>query len=79
MSTLTIQIPDYLQASAEEFAKRNELSLDQVVALALAAHASAWSMKGYMEERARRGDFAKFREMMEKHVPDVEPEPHDRL
>jgi hypothetical protein len=79
MSTLTVEIPEYIRRSAEEFAQRNDITLDQAVALALASHTSAWAMKGHMEERAKRGSFAKFRELMEKHVPDVEPEPHDRL
>lgn len=79
MSKVTIDIPEHIRMNAEEFARRNDITLDQTVALALASHAAAWNMKGYLEERAKRGRFTEFRELMEQHVPDVEPEAHDRL
>lgn len=78
MSTVTVQIPEHILQCAEEFATRNQISLDQTVALALASHASAWAMKGYMEERAKRGSYAKLQEVL-RRAPDVEPEEHDRL
>ena len=78
MSTMTIHIPDYLRERAEEFAARQQLSFDEVVSLALASHVSAWMTKGYMEERAKRGSYAKLQEILQR-APDVEPELHDRL
>ena len=78
MSTMTVEIPDYLRERAEEFAARQKISLDQVVSLALASHVSAWMTKGYMEERAQRGSYEKLQEVL-RRAPDVEPEAHDRL
>lgn len=58
--------------------KKEDLPLDQFVAIALSAQVSAWMAKEYLEERAKRGSWEKFQKILSK-VPDVEPEEHDRL
>ena len=78
MSEVVIKLPDYLYQRAEALAKQEKISLDELVSLALASHVSAWQTKGYMEERAKRGSWEKFKAVLEQ-VPDVEPAEWDRL
>ena len=78
MRTINSQIPDSLYQQVEQLARRENISLDQLVAVALSAQVSAWMTKDYLEERARRGSWEKAMEVL-KQVPDVEPDAHDAL
>jgi len=78
MTTLSAKIPNSLYKPVEELTKREDLPLDQFVAIALSAQVSAWMAKEYMEERAKRGSWEKVQKFLSK-VPDIEPEEHDRL
>ncbi len=78
MKTLTAQLPDALYRQVEKFAVKEQLSLDQVVTVALSAQISAWMTKDYLKERAARGSWEKFQEVLSK-VPDAEPEDYDKL
>ena len=78
MSELVVNVPEYLRKQAEAVAVREKMSMDELVTVALASHVSAWQTKGYMEERARRGTWEKFRAVLDR-APDVEPPDWDRL
>lgn len=78
MITLKSQIPDSLYQQVEQLALRENISMDQLVSIALSAQVSAWMTKDYLEERARRGSWEKAMKVLEQ-VPDVEPDEHDRL
>lgn len=78
MSRLDIQLPDSLYKSLQELAKRDGISLDQFVALAVAEKISALTTESYLGERANRGDRSKYEAVLAK-VPDIEPELVDRL
>jgi hypothetical protein len=52
--------------------------MNQFITLALAEKLSALAAEEYIQERAKRGDRAKFERAMAK-VADVEPEARDRL
>jgi 23S rRNA G2445 N2-methylase RlmL len=78
MAILKAQIPDSLYKQVEALATREEVTIDQLVAIALSAQVSAWMTKDYLEERAKRGSWEKFQEVLAK-VPDVEPEEDDKL
>lgn len=78
MKEIKAKIPDAIYKQASEFAARENLSLGQVFALALAHSLGAWTAESYIAERAKRGSREKFLEFMSQ-VPDVEPEEHDRL
>lgn len=78
MTEIQTKIPDAIYKQAAEFAEKENLSLEQVISLALAHSLGAWNAENYIAERARRGSREKFLEFMSK-VPDVEPEEHDRL
>jgi hypothetical protein len=78
MTTIEAQIPEAIYQQAAEFAARENMTLEQVVSLALAQALGAWSVQTAIRERARRGSREKFLEFMAQ-VPDVEPPDYDRL
>ena len=78
MSEIVIRLPDYLYQRAEALAKQEKISLDELVSLAVASHVSAWQAKGYMEERAKRGNWKKLKAALDR-APDVPAPEWDRL
>ena len=78
MTTLNAQIPDSLMKQMVELARQEETTVDQLVAIALAAQVSAWRATESIESRAKRADFAAFDRVMAK-VPKVPPIPGDEL
>lgn len=78
MTTINTQIPDFVFKQAQEFAQQQQISLDQLIALALSAQLSAWSSANYLEERAKGANLQEFKAILAQ-VPDVEPEEYDRL
>jgi hypothetical protein len=78
MSTVQVHLPDSLQKQLQTLAEREGVSLDQFVASAVAEKMAALLTESYLEERARRGDRAKYEAALAQ-VADVEPEPYDRL
>jgi hypothetical protein len=77
MSELTVKIPDYLRQKAEAVAGKEQMSLDQLVALALMSHLSGWLAQDEMAVRAKRGSWGKFQAVLDK-APDVEPAAYDK-
>ncbi|NET62598.1 MAG: hypothetical protein F6K47_42850 [Symploca sp. SIO2E6] len=75
---ITANIPHTLYQQIEALAKREDISIEQLVTIALSAQVSAWMTKDYIEEKAKQGSWEKFQEVLKK-VPDVEPEACDRL
>jgi 23S rRNA G2445 N2-methylase RlmL len=75
---ITANIPDALYQQVEALAKRENISVEQLLTIALSAQVSAWMTKDYIEEKAKRGSLEKFQQVLKK-VPDVEPEIRDRL
>jgi hypothetical protein len=78
MSTLSLRLPESLHKSARELAKKEKISINQLVTLALAEKVSALGAQDYLEKRAKRASEAKFDAAMAK-VADVEPPDYDRL
>jgi 23S rRNA G2445 N2-methylase RlmL len=78
MIKLTAQVPDSLYKQVEALAAQENLSIDQLVAIALASQVSAWSTQNYLEARAKQGHWENVQQILAQ-VPDVEPEDYDRL
>jgi len=78
MSAISLRLPRSLHEAARELAKRENVSINQLITLALAEKVSALLTADYLEERARRGDKDKFVRALSK-VADVEPEERDQL
>lgn len=78
MSTISLRLPESLHEQARELAAKEDISINQLITLALAEKLSALITEDYLSERAKRGSRAKFDAALVK-VPDVEPDPVDRL
>jgi len=78
MTTIETKIPDAILKQASEFAKRENLSIEQVINLALAHSLGTWTAESVISERGARGSREKFLEFMSQ-VPDVEADEHDRI
>ncbi len=78
MSTLSLRLPESLHKYARELAKKENISINQLVTLALAEKVAAIGAQDYLEKRAKRASKAKFDKAMAK-VADVEPLEYDRL
>ena len=78
MSTLSLRLPESLHKSARELAKKEKVSINQLVTLALAEKVAALGAEDYLEKRARRASEAKFDKAMAK-VAKIEPPENDRL
>lgn len=76
MTTIKANVPDYLAKLAAETAAKENISLDQVVSVALASQVSAWRVREDMETRARRGKLEDLDRILDR-VPDVPPQPGD--
>ena len=78
MSTISLRLPDSLHERVRELAKKESISINQLVTLALAEKISALMTEEYLGKRAKRGDRKKFVRALAK-VADVEPEEQDKL
>ena len=78
MSTLSLRLPDSLHRQVRELASEEGISINQFVATAVAEKMSALLTESYLQQRAARGNRAGYEEALSQ-VPDVEPEPNDRL
>jgi hypothetical protein len=77
MSTISLRLPEPLHATARSLAEREQVSLNQLITLALAEKVSALMTEDYLQERAKRGSKKKFQRVLKK-VPNVEPDENDR-
>ncbi len=78
MAIIKADIPDFLAKLAAEAAEKENVSVDQIVALALASQLSAWKVREEMETRARRGKLENLDRILAR-VPDTPPQPGDEL
>lgn len=78
MTTIAAQVPDYLARLAHEAAQKENVSVDQIVALALASQVSAWRVRDDIATRAKRANLAEFDRILTR-VPDVPPLLGDEL
>jgi hypothetical protein len=78
MSTLSLRLPESLHESARALAKKEKVSINQLVTLALAEKVAALGTEEYLEKRARRASEAKFDKAMAK-IAKIQPPENDRL
>ena len=78
MSTISLRLPASLHKSVRELAKKEDVSINQLITTALAEKLSALMTVEYLDERAKRGSRRKFERAMAK-VRDVKPEERDEL
>jgi hypothetical protein len=78
MSPVSLRLPESLYKHVCTLAQEEGMSLHQFIATAVAEKVAALMTVAYLRDRAQRGSREKFAAVLAK-VPDVEPEPHDRL
>lgn len=77
MSTVHVTLPDSLHRQLEELARREGVSLEQLLALAAAEKLSALLTEDYFAARANRGTRERYEAALAQ-IPDVEPDEYDR-
>lgn len=78
MSALSVRLPDSLHRQLKQLAKKEGVSVNQLISTAVAEKLSALMTEDYLRERAVRGDRGQFEAALAL-VPDVEPQPGDEL
>jgi len=78
MSALSLRLPASLHRKIRELAERDDISINQFIATAVAEKAAALLTVEYLEERGGRGT-AKLFDRLLARVPDVPPVPGDEL
>ena len=78
MSTILVEVPESLRAVADVLARESGVSMQQLVANALAEKVSALGGPNWVGARKPPVDRAAF-EVALSRIPDVEPEEQDRL
>ncbi len=78
MSTISLRLPDSLHERIRKLAKKDNISINQFAASALAEKISALETEDYLEKRTRRGNRKKF-ERATSRVPEAEPDQQDQL
>jgi hypothetical protein len=78
VSTLSLRLPESLHRELRDLARREGVSINQVISSAVGEKVASLKTLGYLRERARRGNRLLFERVLAK-VPDVEPEATDRL
>ncbi len=78
MSTLSLRLPESLHRKLAELAKREGVSINQLVNAAAAEKEAALLTEEYLEKRAKRASRKRFSKALAK-VADIAPEDVDRL
>ncbi len=74
---VALRLPNSLGMSLKEFAKYENISMNQFIATAIAEKLSALKTYDYLQEKADKGSAEHFLSMLKK-VPDVEAEAYDK-
>jgi predicted DNA-binding protein len=78
MSALSLRLPESLHRKLADVAKREGVSINQLISSAVAEKMSALMTETYLAERVKRGSRRRFAAVLAK-IPDVEPDESDRL
>ena len=78
MSRATVAIPDSLFERLKLMAERQQISVDQFVASAVAEKMAVVEQDGYIAQRANQADAKKYKEAL-SNIPDTAPEDYDAL
>jgi len=78
MSSLSLRLPDSLHQKLRDLAEREDVSINQFIATAVAEKAAAVLTLDYLEQRAVRAD-RRMLDRLLRRVPDVPPVKGDEL
>ena len=77
MSGVSLRLPDSLHRSIKKLAKEENVSVNQLITLAVAEKVSALMASDYLEKRGNRGSKKRFLEILAK-ARDGDPLPGDQ-
>jgi predicted DNA-binding ribbon-helix-helix protein len=77
MSAISVRLPDSLHRKVKEMAARDNVSINQLITVALAEKLSALETEDYLGKRAARATKATFQKAL-RRIPDREPDPYDK-
>jgi hypothetical protein len=78
MSTISLRLPESLHKQARQLAQQENISINQLVATALAEKMSALMTEEYLERRAAHARREKFEAALAR-VPAIAPDEQDKL
>jgi hypothetical protein len=78
MSTISIRLPDSLHEAAKVLAKKEHISINHFITLAVSEKLSILGAEEFLEKRAKRGNRENFLKVLE-NSPNVEPDEFDKL
>jgi predicted transcriptional regulator len=78
MSSLSLRLPDSLHQKLRELAEREDVSINQFIATAVAEKTAAVLTLDYLEQRAARAD-RRVLDRLLRRAPDVPPMTSDEL
>ena len=78
MSTISLRLPESLHKAARNLAREENVSINQLITLALAEKVSALAAEDYIRKRGARASRKKFLNALAK-IPHAEPSEYDRL
>ncbi len=78
MSTISLRLSETLHKQIRLLAKREQISINQLISTAVAEKLSALLTEEYLETRALKGDRVRFNNVLAK-VKDLEPQDGDAL
>ena len=78
MSALSLRLPESLHKAAKILAKKEHISINQLITLALAEKISALEAVDYLNERAKKEKRTRYLEILKK-APNVKPHKKDKL
>lgn len=78
MGQINVNLPDSLHQAVRELAQKENISINQLITIALAEKISALTTETYLQERASKGSRNKFEDALNL-VPDVDPDDEDKL
>mgnify|MGYP006301982121 CR=1 FL=1 len=77
MGTLSLRLPESLHRQLAALAKKEGISINQLISSAVSEKMAALMTEEYLERRAKRGNRSRFEAALAK-VADIDPEDVDR-
>ncbi len=78
MSALSIRLPDSLHKKVKEIAHRENISINQMITLAVAEKLSALETENYLEKLGQKGNKDLYHKVLSK-IPNRKPDKIDEM
>ena len=78
MSALSLRLPESLHKAVRNLAKKEHISVNQLITLALAEKISSLETEHYLSERAKKGSRSNYLKIL-KNAPNVTPSDKDKI